>query len=253
MYYDILEGPMPAGWDDIKVVWFDANQCGTSEVFPPKQSGSFMVTTRTWKPNFEGKLLGVGGHIHDGGVDVQVNYAPGKQLCNSVAAYAESKEYVTQNMAGMGAGGHGGHADGLAKNHISSMTACYIPKLPITRLSKDQSWQVVAHYDYDKFAGNKENGKQSEIMAIALMYVAIPASGVRLEGAAPPAPPPAAPAAPGGGAPAAAPMQSAGQPAGLPPAKGPGKGGKAGRPAPRTPSFMLDDTLRWVEAEDIQE
>lgn len=43
MTYDIIDGALPAGWKDVKVVWFDANQCGTSEVNPPKQSGQFLI------------------------------------------------------------------------------------------------------------------------------------------------------------------------------------------------------------------
>lgn len=44
MTYDVVDGPLPAGWQDIKPVWFDANQCGTSEVHPPKESGQFTLT-----------------------------------------------------------------------------------------------------------------------------------------------------------------------------------------------------------------
>jgi hypothetical protein len=227
MTYDIVEGPLPAGWEDVKVVWFDANQCGTSEVKPKQQSGNFVIKTAVWRPNFEGRLLGVGGHIHDGGVDVDILYAPGQKLCNSAAAYAESKEYITfggkkEGMGDASAKAHN-HMDGLATNHISSMTTCYTPNLPITHLKKDQTWQVTARYDYDKFQGNKEKGKQQELMAIALMYVAIPAKGVTLSGGGstgapvtkgmprgkgalpgpapkgPRGPPPAAAAAPAGG------------------------------------------------------
>lgn len=66
MTYDILDGPLPKGWRDIKTVWFDANQCGTSEVNPPQQSGKFTVTSSSWTPNFDGEVLGMGGHLHDG-------------------------------------------------------------------------------------------------------------------------------------------------------------------------------------------
>jgi hypothetical protein len=44
MTYELLEGALPKGWKDIKPVWFDAAQCGTSEVSPPQQSGKFVVT-----------------------------------------------------------------------------------------------------------------------------------------------------------------------------------------------------------------
>jgi hypothetical protein len=203
MYYEIIDGRMPAGWEDIKVVWFDAANCGTSEVRPTKENGAFVVRAKPWKPNFEGRLLGVGGHVHDGGVDLQVMYSAKDELCNSRAAYAENKQYISFGGAsnGMSGGAHS-HMTGLATNHISSMSACYIPKLPIKDLKRSQEWQITARYDYNKFPGNKENGKQSTIMAIALMYVAIPASGVSLSGG-------------GGGGGSTAPV------------RGPGKGGRS--------------------------
>jgi hypothetical protein len=58
MVYDYLDGPLPAGWLDVKTVWLDAFQCGTSEIAPPKQNGAFTISSKPWKPNFEGKLLG---------------------------------------------------------------------------------------------------------------------------------------------------------------------------------------------------
>jgi hypothetical protein len=41
----------------------DANQCGTSEVKAPQQDGSFVITAKPWVPNFEGDIIGVGGHV----------------------------------------------------------------------------------------------------------------------------------------------------------------------------------------------
>jgi hypothetical protein len=82
-----------------------------------------------------------------------------------------------------------------AEKHISSMTTCYNSELTTRKLSKDQSWMLKANYDYKKFAGNKgADGKQEGIMAIAIMYVVVPAGGVKLGGGngvgavAPPAP-----------------------------------------------------------------
>ena len=177
MYYDYLPGNLPAGWRDIKVVWFDAAQCGTSEVRPPKQSGSYTVTSGRWTPNFNGLILGVGGHMHDGGLDVQIWANPGKQMCNSVAAYAEKAEYRSKAVAA------GGHAHAGAKDHISSMTICYMGEMPQRQMVVGQgSWYVTGRYDYSKWAGMLEKGKQSEVMVIALMYTAV-APGVRPGGA----------------------------------------------------------------------
>jgi hypothetical protein len=178
MYYDFVEGPMPSGWQDIKVVWFDVAQCGTSEVRPPKQNGNFAITSGKWAPNFEGTIVGIGGHLHDGGVELGIYYNPGQAFCTSKAGYAEKPEYISggHSMGGSAPKAKEGHAHGVAAKHISSMTQCYMgDKLPIEKVQRGQSWYVQGRYDYSKFEGNKEaNGKQAEIMAIALMYVAVP-------------------------------------------------------------------------------
>jgi hypothetical protein len=175
MTYDLVDGPLPAGWKDVKVVWFDANQCGTSEVNPPQQSGKFVISSGTWKPNFEGEILGVGGHLHDGGQVVNIQ-AGNVVTCASTAKYAETSEYKFGGMK-MGAAG------GVATDHISSMNTCYFEEMKVRTLAPDQVWQIKAHYDYDKSEGNKnERGRQESIMAIALMYVAI-TPGTQLRGA----------------------------------------------------------------------
>jgi hypothetical protein len=66
MTYDIIPGQLPSGWKDTKAFWLDATGCLTSEVYPPKQTGSFDIESTPWKPNFEGKLLWSVGHLHDG-------------------------------------------------------------------------------------------------------------------------------------------------------------------------------------------
>lgn len=55
--YDYVPGN-PGGFDEMKPVWFDAAQCGTSELRAPKQNGSFTVTAPKWVANFEGEILG---------------------------------------------------------------------------------------------------------------------------------------------------------------------------------------------------
>lgn len=222
MTYDLLDGPLPQGWKDVKVVWFDANQCGTSEVNPPKQSGKFVISSGTWKPNFDGEILGVGGHMHDGGESVKIHV--GNDItCNTVAKYAETSEYKFGGMK-MGAAG------GVATDHISSINACYFEEMKVRTLSPDQVWQIKGHYDYDTFAGNKnERGRQESIMAIALMYVAI-TPGTQLKGSQAAAPAAPAALAAGAGAPAAKGIPKMPTPPGFP--KGLPKGNAT--PAPAT-------------------
>jgi len=185
MYYDFFEGGLPSGWKNIRVIWLDANQCGTSEVWPPKQSGQFAVSTSKWTASFEGEIIGVGSHLHDGGVGTDI-YIGSTSICSSRAGYAETPEYIQK--AGMGhggsSGGHGGHGD---MPHISSMSLCYPEAIPkgnarninaadkvgIARVQKGQSWYASGKYDYDKYGGMKSaSGRQDEIMVISLIYVA---------------------------------------------------------------------------------
>jgi hypothetical protein len=225
MTYDFIDGPLPAGWKDVKTVWFDANQCGTSEVKPPKQTGTFTIPSTKWVPNFDGELLGVGGHLHDGGWAVDIKYGASQPLCRSKAAYAEKDEFVSP--AKYASGGHS-HGEG---KHISSMSVCFKginSGLPVAKLDPSQSWSIDGLYDYDKFEGAKHGstGKQDSVMSIALMYVAVAPGGVTrtgvpaaAEGGAAPARPKGARPAKAGGAPSAAGAAGAG---GMPKrAKGP--------------------------------
>lgn len=62
MYYDFVEDH-PAGWDEIKPVWFDVAQCGTSEVGGGQAGGDFKIASGAWTANFEGEVMGVGGYV----------------------------------------------------------------------------------------------------------------------------------------------------------------------------------------------
>jgi hypothetical protein len=132
-----------------------------------EQSGSYTVTSKRWTPNFNGLILGMGGHLHDGGVDLQIWNNPGKQMCNSVAKYSEKPEYKSRTAGG-------GHAHGGATDHISSMSICYLGEMPLRDLKRGVgSWYVTGRYDYSKYPGMVAKGKQSTVMVIALMYTAV--------------------------------------------------------------------------------
>jgi hypothetical protein len=172
MTYDIIDGPLPEGWLDLKPVWFDVDQCGMSEVHAPKANGSFAISSKPWTPNFEGDIVGLGAHLHDGGVNIQVKASPSNLVCNSVAKYGESPEYIFKPAMDMPSDTK------FAEKHISSMSSCYFEQLKVRKLEKSQSWAIDGAYDYDRFEGNTEGGKQQDVMAIAIMYVAVPPGGV---------------------------------------------------------------------------
>jgi hypothetical protein len=62
--------------------------------------------------------------------------------------------------------------DKTAKDHISAMPKCTPNDFKVKEVKKGQAWMVEGHYDYETRQGNLENGKQSEIMAIAVLMIA---------------------------------------------------------------------------------
>jgi hypothetical protein len=155
MTYDYLEGPLPAGWSQIKAVWLDANQCGTSEVQPPQETGAFRLESEPWSPNFEGKIVYAKGHLHDGGVEIDIRFSANDSLCKSTTVYSESPAYIYKGIS-MG-------EDKVATDHISSMLGCKPSDFAVRELKKSQEWFVGGNYDYDKRAGNLEHGVQSNV------------------------------------------------------------------------------------------
>jgi hypothetical protein len=166
MTYDIIDGPLPKGWNSTKTVWLDAFSCGTSEVWPPQEHGKFEISSKKWTPNLEGRVIDSIGHLHDGGSEVETKVTDTNSLCTSQTRYSETPNYVFR-----GPNMEGTH---VAEKHISSMTPC---QLQVKQMTKNQAWQVIGRYDYDKFEGNTERGKQGEIMAIDLVVVEIPPGG----------------------------------------------------------------------------
>ncbi|KAF2671815.1 hypothetical protein BT63DRAFT_452322 [Microthyrium microscopicum] len=174
--FDYFEGK-PAGMSEVKPVWLDVDQCGFSEAKVKSQTGAYKVVSIPWKSTINGEILGMGGHIHDGGTRALIK-VDGKVACDSKAGYGEKPEYVSapgghaMGKSSKPAEGHS-HAE-PGKPHISSMIACYrgMDELKETKMTVGQSWTVEAHYDYSQFAGaTHPSGLQENVMGIALMYV----------------------------------------------------------------------------------
>jgi hypothetical protein len=195
IYYDYVEGH-PKEFDEVKPVWFDAAQCGTSEIYGRKVDSKFDFSSSPWVANFEGEVLGTGGHLHDGGTQVEI-IVDKKVICTSVPTYGTDEEAMARaDIAKKGgiakasvgkvaarqapksqspappaaaaakqdppAGGHS-HMGG---KHIIAMSICAdnksgvkdipISPLGITQLKKGQSWVLKAYYDYTKYPGMKK-------------------------------------------------------------------------------------------------
>jgi len=168
MTYDVIEGKLPANWLTTKSLYLDVASCGTSEYMPKanQQNNQFSITSKPWKPNVEGKIVFGLGHLHDGGVAIDIKAGPNEVLCKSNAAYSENPKYVFRG-TNMG-------KDKVAKDHISSMHDCVAKDFKVKEVKKSQTWTTTGFYDFAKRNGNLEKGKQSEIMAISIVLVAGP-------------------------------------------------------------------------------
>jgi hypothetical protein len=172
--YDLIDGPLPKGWGNLKPVWFDVDQCGMSEVPAAKQDGAYTLTAAPWTPNFDGEVIGMGSHLHDGGVAINISVNNSTDVCKSLAKYGENAQYIFKDAKNSMPGG-----EKVAEKHISSMSTCYYDGVGVKKLDKSQSWGMTGDYDYKKFEGNLEgDGDQAGVMAIAIMFVKVPAEGV---------------------------------------------------------------------------
>jgi hypothetical protein len=161
--YDIIDGPLPTGWKDVKTVFLDVKSCRDSEVHPPGPP-QFTLESEPWTPNILGKIVEVGGHVHDGGLHVDIMASPTEQLCRSAAKYSEKPEFLWRGTAMSGSV--------IAKDHVSSMAGCETKQG--WDLKEDQKWVIKAQYDFSQRPGNQEDGEYSSVMGVAMMLVAVP-------------------------------------------------------------------------------
>ena len=108
-------------------VWLDVDQCGDSEYAIP---AGMSDTHWDWRVNVPGKIVGIGGHLHDGGVRIEAtNESTGASICDSVAAYGERPGYV----------------DDMGMMHLSSMSKCVAD--PVATVATNQTVRIHSIYD----------------------------------------------------------------------------------------------------------
>ena len=137
MHYDWVPASTP-NMKPARPVWLDVDQCGDSEISLPAGPST---TNYTWWAGQSGKILGMGGHLHDGGKNITiVNDSTGKTLCDSKAGYGESAPYI----------GHHGEP------HLSSMSTCYYSDLA-TAPTLNVWDRVTIHANYDLPAASTDS------------------------------------------------------------------------------------------------
>jgi hypothetical protein len=144
--YDFAPASTP-GITDVEPVWLDINQCGTSMYSAPAGQSE---RTYTWTVNRPGRLIGIGGHLHDGGTHLSiVNDSTGRTICDSRATY----------------GGDPLYTDHHGKQHISAMSSCVgTAAQPLDTLTNGQRITIHSFYDLPQ--------AQDDVMGISVGYIA---------------------------------------------------------------------------------
>jgi hypothetical protein len=158
VYYEVSFNWVPdaqaPGFKNLEPIWFDVAQCGFSTFSVPAGPSQ---RSWTWTVNRPGVITNIGGHVHDGGINIAIrNDSTGQLICDSRAGYGETPLYIDH---------HG-------TPRISSMSKCggetrYAPAgSPITN---GQRITITGHYDMDAPVDDQ--------MAIVIGYVGAPSSG----------------------------------------------------------------------------
>jgi hypothetical protein len=119
-----------ADMNNVEPIWMDVAQCGFSTFSRPAGPSE---ASWSWNVNRPGGIMAIGGHLHDGGVNIDIrNDSTGELICDSRAGYGESPLYIDH------------HGEG----HISSMSECYGARgAPVARVSNGERVTMTAHYD----------------------------------------------------------------------------------------------------------
>jgi hypothetical protein len=156
VYYEMTYKWVPgttAGMRDSLPVWFDVDQCSDPQIDIPAGPSQ---QSWTWTVNRPGDMLQVGGHLHMGGVNLEVrNDSTGQLICNSVAGYGESPLSIDH---------HG-------EEMLSSMSTCggAGATAPVARLTSGQRVTITSHYDAMEAT--------DDAMGIAVAFMAQPSGG----------------------------------------------------------------------------
>lgn len=138
VYIDVVFGYRGTATDqNVTPVWLDIDNCGDSEYTIP---AGFSDTHRDFRAPWNGKIVSMGGHLHDGGVFTETtNETTGESICKSTAGYGTKPAY---------------------QEHIESMTICVADPIG-TFLNNDL---IRLHSVYDSPT------TQNDVMGIMLGY-----------------------------------------------------------------------------------
>ena len=116
---------------DLKSIWLDENNCSTSTYPVP---AGYTDTHWDWTSNSEGRIITIGGHVHDFGSSVSAQKTnTGEWLCASSGGYATGSAFDPAAVASPPRPNDAGHpsdavavspGDSTYVGHIEDMTTC---------------------------------------------------------------------------------------------------------------------------------
>lgn len=163
----------PSDFYDVTPVWLDIGGCGGDSDEPVTSDTVFRYNAPTYKADFEGAIISMGGHLHDGGthIDIYKNY---QTICQPHAYYGQTAGYWDQ--AGMAMTMNDTMTDmqmdmgDMRMPHISTMGYC---QSPIGSIMPDDVIGLNAYYNLTEYSPMlNSDGSDAEIMGISLIYVA---------------------------------------------------------------------------------
>jgi hypothetical protein len=111
------------------------------------------------------KTLHIGGHLHDGGINVRT-YNKGSSICDARATYSKPTGMKMSSSKTSRDVTHGNED----MPHIENMSTCEM----MGSFSKGDQFWIDASYDFNQHPGMKANsGSFAEIMGIAILYIAV--------------------------------------------------------------------------------
>jgi len=161
--YEYLPGS-PSSFHKVTPIWLDITGCGildNSEA-PAMNNTAFQYTSPVWTANATGRVVAAIGHIHDGGVNLDIT-KNNSTLCDSVAAYGQNSGYIDpsgMSMPGMPMGNMG--------THISSLSQCSTGQVNL-----GDNLTVTAFYNTTEYMPMTDtDGSLANVMGIAVLYLA---------------------------------------------------------------------------------
>jgi hypothetical protein len=171
VYITVTFGYVPLstpGMRPITPMWLDVAGCISASAVPvgARNGTKFTLRSTPFMAPSAGKLIGIGGHLHDGGINLVVKKS-GQQVCDSRATYGGKPEYIegagSLEMPGM--------------PHLSEMSRCQgTREAPVTSISAGDSWVIEANYDMTPTGpamGHDHGGGGTQMAPHPIMGIAI--------------------------------------------------------------------------------